>query len=172
MQPVSASLMLFLSCQHKKSYWTSQKSNILKGVINPWNQNACTWTSLQVLCWLHQSHNLFNYCILSTSCNWTLRVNILTKMKKLSNKCSTSNATYNDKNPTVFVVKSVPNFYPKLQQNHEYMVIKYWKNGVSWEECKIFFFFLLCMSVVLYFFGASRLQNATHAGKMTSVTLH
>lgn len=131
MQPVSGSLMLFLSCQHKKAYWISQISNILKGVINPWNQNTCTWTSLQVLCWLHLFHNFFNYCILSTTHKWTLRLNIQTKMKKLSNKCSTWNASYKDQNHPVFVVESMLKLFPKLQQEHACVVIKDWKNRVA-----------------------------------------
>lgn len=49
------------------------------------------------------------------------------------------------------------------------MVIKDWESGVSQEECKNILL-LLYKSVVLYFFGASHLQNTTCAGEMTSVT--
>lgn len=74
MQTVSGSLMLFLSCEDKNLYWISLKSNILKWIINPWNQNACTWTSLQVLCWFHLSHDTFNDCILATESQVKIKV--------------------------------------------------------------------------------------------------
>lgn len=45
----SWSLMLFLGCQGKNVYWILLQSNILQGIINPWNRNTCTWSLLKVL---------------------------------------------------------------------------------------------------------------------------
>ena len=149
MQPVSGSLMLFLSCQDKNVYWISLKSNILKGIINPWNQNVCTWTSLQVLRWLHLSHDPFNYCILATEPQVNIKVNIQTKIKKS-------------------MLKSMLKFFPKLQQKHMHIWwLKIRKMGYLIRIHKHFIITSHFCSTLFLKSTTQHCQNNTHAEKMT-----
>lgn len=144
MQPVSGSFMLFLSCQHKKVYWISQKSNSLKGV---------TPGIIMVVLGLLFRFSIDYTCLITLlitafyqqAIKWTLGLNIRTQMNKLSNKHSTWNARYNDKkkNNPGFLVKSMHNLFPKIHQKYAYMMIKDWKKWSFMKRMQKYFIITL-----------------------------